>query len=266
MATTSFKITKRQETDITIMTLSCRHCGAKLENQFIDLGYQPFSNAYLTKNDIDKPETSFPLKVFICQKCWLAQLPEYEKPEILFNSEYAYFSSTSKSWLNHAQEFVNYAIKRFDLNKKSNVLEIASNDGYLLQYFNLKKINNIGIEPTKAAANQSIAKGVNTIQEFFSSKFADELKNSKSKLSNGFDLIVANNVLAHVPDINDFMNGIAISLKISGKVSIEFPHLYNLIKFTQFDTIYHEHYSYLSLNFVNRLARSSNLKILMLKS
>ena len=243
------------------MNYQCRHCSESLQNEVIDLGNQPFSNAYLNENDLKKPEITFPLKVFLCSKCWLLQVPAYEKPEVLFNEDYAYFSSTSTSWLRHASKFVDQAINRFNLNAKSNILEIASNDGYLLQYFNKKGINNIGIEPTKAAANEALKKGVKTIQRFFSANFAHELKASNPKYEKGFDLIILNNVLAHVPDINDFIKGLSIALKSDGKISIEFPHLYNLIKYCQFDTIYHEHFSYLSLNFLNRLANFANLKI-----
>ena len=243
------------------MNYQCRHCSESLQNEVIDLGNQPFSNAYLNENDLKKPEITFPLKVFLCSKCWLLQVPAYEKPEVLFNEDYAYFSSTSTSWLRHASKFVDQAINRFNLNTKSNILEIASNDGYLLQYFNKKGINNIGIEPTKAAANEALKKGVKTIQRFFSANFAHELKASNPKYEKGFDLIILNNVLAHVPDINDFIKGLSIALKSDGKISIEFPHLYNLIKYCQFDTIYHEHFSYLSLNFLNRLANFANLKI-----
>ena len=243
------------------MNYKCRHCSESLQNEVIDLGNQPFSNAYLSQSDLKKPETTFPLKVYLCSKCWLLQVPAYEKPEVLFNEDYAYFSSTSTSWLEHSSKFVNKTVERFNLNTTSNILEIASNDGYLLQYFNKKGINNIGIEPTKAAANEALKKGVKTIQRFFSTNFAHELKASNPKYEKGFDLIILNNVLAHVPDINDFINGISIALKAEGKVSIEFPHLYNLIKYCQFDTIYHEHFSYLSLNFVKRLANFANLKI-----
>ena len=150
------------------MNYKCRHCSESLHNEVIDLGNQPFSNAYLSENDLQKPETTFPLKVYLCSKCWLMQVPAYEKPEVLFNEDYAYFSSTSTSWLEHSSKFVNKTVERFNLNTTSNILEIASNDGYLLQYFNKKGINNIGIEPTKAAANEALKKGVKTIQRFFS--------------------------------------------------------------------------------------------------
>ncbi len=235
------------------MTFKCRHCSENLNDHILDLGHQPPSNNYLSKDQLDLPEFSYPLKVFICSQCGLVQLPEFLKPEELFTPNYAYFSSTSSSWCLHAKLFVEKAVKNLNLNKNSNVIEIASNDGYLLQYFNEKKIPCIGIEPTKATALESRKKGIRTIEEFFNTKLASNLEKA--------DLLIANNVVAHVPNINDFMKGICKVLKNDGMASIEFPHLLNIVKYDQFDTIYHEHYSYLSLTSFKEIALHSNLEI-----
>ena len=236
------------------MTLNqCRHCGSLLNHPVIDLGHQPPSNAYLRPDHLALPELTYPLRVFVCTSCWLVQLPSHASADQLFTSDYAYFSSTSSSWCAHAEEFVDIATNRLSLGSKSLVVEIASNDGYLLQYFKVKNIPCIGIEPTHATAEASRAKGINTIERFFGSALADELEKA--------DLVVANNVLAHVPDINDFMLGIARVLKPNGLVSIEFPHLLRLLAGNQFDTIYHEHYSYLSLNVLVRITALCGLEI-----
>ena len=242
------------------MNYKCRHCNTHLKHQVINLGNQPPSNAYLSPQSLEKAEVTYPLKVYLCEKCWLMQLPEHASAEKLFTEDYAYFSSTSSSWCKHAEEYVNTTVKDLDLNSKSLVVELASNDGYLLQYIKNKNIPCLGIEPTKATAQSAIKKGINTIQKFFGSKLAKELisENKRGKA----DLIIANNVLAHVPDINDFLEGISILLKDDGVVSIEFPHLAELIKCNQFDTIYHEHYSYLSLAIVERISKHYGLKIL----
>ncbi len=232
----------------------CRHCNSSLNESVIDLGHQPPSNAYLTKDELNLPETTYPLKVYICTKCWLMQLPEHASSKELFKADYAYFSSTSKSWCAHAKHFVDYAIKKLDLNSKSYVVEIASNDGYLLQYMQGESIPCLGIEPTHATANASILKGINTLEKFFDSELANNLRKA--------DLIIANNVLAHVPNIRDFVKGISILLKSNGQVSIEFPHLLKLLNLNQFDTIYHEHYSYLSLIFVQKLFSEYDLEII----
>ena len=241
------------------MNYNCRHCNTHLKHQVINLGNQPPSNAYLAPQSLEKPEVTYPLKVYLCEKCWLMQLPEHASAEKLFTEDYAYFSSTSTSWCKHAEEYVNTTVKNLGLNSESLVVELASNDGYLLQYMKNKNIPCFGVEPTKATAQSAIKKGIHTIQKFFGSKLAKELtsenKNRKA------DLIIANNVLAHVPDINDFLEGISILLKNDGMVSIEFPHLAELIKCNQFDTIYHEHYSYLSLSIVERISKHYGLKI-----
>lgn len=238
------------------MTNYCRHCKEKLIHQVIDLGHQPPSNAYKNKVDLDKKESTYPLRLYVCHSCWLVQIPEYASACDLFTDDYAYFSSTSTSWSLHAKKFVEEVISNLGLDKNSNVLEIASNDGYLLKNFVDKEIPCVGIEPTKACANASRLKGIRTIEEFFSTSFAEKLSQI-----NKFDLIIANNVLAHVPDINDFVRGIATTLKRDGFVSIEFPHLLSLIKFNQFDTIYHEHYSYFSLSVVQKIVNKFGLDV-----
>jgi SAM-dependent methyltransferase len=222
----------------------------------IDLGHQPPSNAYLDRENLNKPENYYPLKVFVCTSCWLVQIPEYANAEKLFNDDYSYLSSTSQSWSLHAKEFAYYVIKKLDLNEKSSVLEIASNDGYLLKHFVKHKIPSIGIEPTKICANLSRKKGIDTREEFFNLRLAEKLAEEKK-----FDLIIANNVLAHVPDLNDFIKGIHKVLKPDGFVSIEFPHLLQIIRNNQFDTIYHEHYSYFSLNVVKRIVSEYGLEV-----
>ena len=231
----------------------CRHCGALLEHQVIDLGHQPPSNAYLKVEQLSQPEITYPLKVFVCTSCWLVQLPTHAAAEELFTADYAYFSSTSNSWCAHAERFVDDAISRLGLGAESNVVELASNDGYLLQFVRQRGIPCLGIEPTHATAEAARAKGITTIERFFGVALAQELEQA--------DLIVANNVLAHVPDINDFMAGIAQLLKPDGRASIEFPHLLQLLEGNQFDTIYHEHYSYLSLRAVQRIAAASGLDV-----
>ena len=229
----------------------CRHCNAELVHEVIDLGHQPPSNAYLKQEELALPELTYPLKVYICTHCWLMQVPAHAKAEELFTDDYAYFSGTSSSWCQHAFDFVQEAVRRLELNQNSFVLELASNDGYLLQYVKSKQIPCLGIEPTRATADAAISLGIETLVEFFNSQLAEKLPQA--------DLIIANNVLAHVPDINDFMSGIQKVLKQNGLVSIEFPHLLNLLKGNQFDTIYHEHFSYLSLHSVQRIAESVGL-------
>ena len=235
------------------MSYFCRHCGSSLGQEVIDLGHQPPSNAYLAPNQMALPEVTYPLKVFVCRSCWLVQLPAHAAAEELFTADYAYFSSTSSSWCVHAQRFVAQAVKQLALGPQSFVVELASNDGYLLQYVQQCGIPCLGIEPTHATAEAARAKGIETIERFFGLALAKELEPA--------DLIVANNVLAHVPDINDFLAGIAYMLKPQGRASIEFPHLMRLILGNQFDTIYHEHYSYLSLRCVMRIATANGLAV-----
>lgn len=231
----------------------CRHCSSPLEEPILDLGHQPPSNAYLTLEQTYQAEYYLPLKVFVCTNCWLVQLPAYAQAHELFTDDYAYFSSTSISWCKHASDFANEVISRLNLSKESRVVEIASNDGYLLRNFVRQNIPCVGIEPTRATAEAAISQGVPTIQKFFGSSLAEDLEKA--------DLIIANNVLAHVPDINDFIKGIGKLLRPHGYAVIEFPHLYHLIQDAQFDTIYHEHYSYLSLGIVSRIASNFGLQV-----
>ena len=235
------------------MSHACRHCNSPLEHPVIDLGHQPPSNAYLTTEQLLRPEIVYPLKVYVCTSCWLVQLPAHAAADELFTADYAYFSSTSSSWCAHAKRFVSAAVKRLTLGPQSLVVELASNDGYLLQYVQQLGIPCLGIEPTQATAAAARAKGITTIERFFGEALAAELEPA--------DLVVANNVLAHVPDINDFVLGIARLLKPQGRASIECPHLLRLLAGNQFDTIYHEHYSYLSLQVVQRIASSAGLAV-----
>jgi SAM-dependent methyltransferase len=227
----------------------------------IDLGHQPPSNAYLTFEQLALPEITYPLKVFVCSSCWLVQLPAHATAEELFRADYSYFSSTSSSWCAHAEQFVAAAVYRLGLGPQSLVVELASNDGYLLQYVQQRGISCLGIEPTHATAEAARAKGITTIERFFGQALAEELIGSGGPAQGGADLVVANNVLAHVPDINDFVAGIARLLNPQGQASIEFPHLLRLLAGNQFDTIYHEHYSYLSLRAVVRVAAQAGLTV-----
>jgi len=235
------------------MSHHCRHCGSPLSQEVIDLGHQPPSNAYLTPEQLALPEISYPLKVFVCMSCWLVQLPAHAAAEELFTADYAYFSSTSSSWCAHAERFVQEAVQQLGLGPESLVVELASNDGYLLQYVQQRGIPCLGIEPTRATAEAARAKGIKTLERFFGVELAEQLEPA--------DLVVANNVLAHVPDINDFVAGIARLLKPEGRASFEFPHLLRLLDGNQFDTIYHEHYSYLSLRVVQRIANPAGLDV-----
>ena len=195
------------------MNYNCRHCGSSLNKTVIDLGHQPPSNAYLNEKELNETEKTYPLKVFLCKNCWLMQVPAHADAEELFTKDYAYFSSTSTSWRKHAKEYVEYALKRLNLTQNDLVIELASNDGYLLEYVQEKKISCIGVEPTEATAKVSKEKGIRTIQKFFCSSLAKEIKNEYTQDKNGASLIIANNVVAHVPDINDFMLGISMLLK-----------------------------------------------------
>jgi len=219
----------------------------------VDLVNAPASNSFLSKEELNEPEVFYPLKIFVCDECKLVQIDEYKKSDDIFDSNYAYFSSYSTSWLAHAKDYVKNITNKLSLDKNSLVTEIASNDGYLLQYFNEKGILCIGIEPTASTAKVAKEKGINVIEDFFGSSLAKTLERS--------DLILGNNVLAHVPDINDFVRGLKIALKANGTVTMEFPHLLNLIKDNQFDTIYHEHFSYLSFYTVQRIFKENGLKL-----
>lgn len=223
--------------------MKCRHCGQTLHLSLIDLGSAPPSNAYLSANTLQEPEVWYPLRVLVCEHCWLVQTEDHAGREALFTDDYAYFSSYSDSWLAHARQYVNSIIPRFGLTKNSHVVEIAANDGYLLQYIKQAGISCTGIEPTASTAAAAREKGLNIIEEFFGVALAEALVQEDKRA----DLLIANNVLAHVPDINDFTRGFATLLNPDGVATFEFPHLLRLVMENQFDTIYHEHYSYLSL-------------------
>ena len=235
----------------------CRFCSNKVNHDFADLGFSPPSNSFLVKKQLNQPEITFPLKVQVCNSCFLVQVDEFAKHDEIFDKNYIYFSSYSSSWLEHARKYVEMMIKRFNINKESMVIEIASNDGYLLQYFKEKEINVLGIEPTGNTADVAISRGIKTIKKFFGKKLAKDL----SARMNCADLILGNNVLAHVPDINDFVSGLPILLKKNGVVTFEFPHLKQLMINTQFDTIYHEHFSYLSFFTIKKIFYKHKLKI-----
>ena len=237
--------------------MKCRHCRSVVTLPLIDLGSAPPSNAYLTAITLRRPEKWFPLKVVICESCWLVQAEAYSRAAELFNAEYAYFSSFSLEWLKHAEEYARDMVARYGLNPGSQVIEVASNDGYLLQYFKQFGIPCLGIEPTASTATASRLKGIETIERFFGSELAQELVAANRQA----DLIAANNVLAHVPDINDFASGVSLLLKPHGVATFEFPHLTNLIENHQFDTIYHEHFSYLSLTAVQKIFFANGLNV-----
>lgn len=237
--------------------MKCRHCNADLSKVFIDLGSAPPSNAYLINATINIPEKWFPLKVMVCDHCWLVQTEDYSGADELFSSDYAYFSSFSSTWLAHVKRYVADMITRFKLNAKSYVLEVAANDGYLLQYVKEAGIPCLGIEPTGSTASAARQKGIDIVESFFSVKLAEKL----AREGKCADLMVANNVLAHVPDINDFVSSFAVLLKSNGIATFEFQHIVQLIAQNQFDTIYHEHYSYLSLTAVDRIFEKNGLLV-----
>jgi 2-polyprenyl-3-methyl-5-hydroxy-6-metoxy-1,4-benzoquinol methylase len=237
--------------------MKCRHCGEDVTLTLIDLGSSPPSNAYLTKLTMRRPEKWFPLKVLVCESCWLVQAEAYSRAAELFNDEYAYFSSFSAIWLAHAERYVKEMVERLGLNTHSRVIEVASNDGYLLQYIKQRNIPCLGIEPTASTASAARQKGIDTLEEFFSVNMAERLVKEGKQT----DLMVANNVLAHVPDINDFVKGFAKLLKPQGIATFEFPHLMHLIDQKQFDTIYHEHFSYLSFSAVSQIFTVNGLTV-----
>ena len=237
--------------------MKCRHCAADLKFQLIDLGSAPPSNAYLTAISLRRPEKWFPLKVLVCESCWLVQAESYSRASELFNDEYAYFSSFSDAWLEHSKNYVGAMVDRFELNSSSHVVEVASNDGYLLQYVKQRGIPCLGVEPTASTANAARLKGIETVERFFGVELASELVVSGKSA----DLTAANNVLAHVPDINDFVKGFSVILKPHGVATFEFPHLYQLVTERQFDTIYHEHFSYLSFTTVSEIFQSQGLVV-----
>jgi SAM-dependent methyltransferase len=221
----------------------------------------PPSNAYLTREQLHEPESRYPLRVLVCESCWLVQTEDYVGAGELFTEDYPYFSSVSQTWLRHARDYVTAICARLRLGPESLVAEIAANDGYLLQYVKQRGIPCYGIEPTKSTASAAREKGIRVVEAFFGKALASELAGKGQQA----DLIVANNVLAHVPDINDFTGGVAILLKPDGVATFEFPYLLNLVRENQFDTIYHEHYSYLSLTAIERIFRVNGLAIIDLE-
>ncbi|KGD86291.1 class I SAM-dependent methyltransferase [Rhizobium sp. YS-1r] len=237
--------------------MKCRHCGSALRCNFLDLGFAPPSNAYLTAADLSKPEVYFPLRLKVCEECWLVQTEDYASAESLFSAEYAYFSSASRSWLAHAARYVETITTRLGLGQQSMVIEVASNDGYLLKNFVAANIPCLGIEPTASTAEAAEALGIPVLREFFGEALGKTLADE----GRSADLILGNNVYAHVPDINDFTRGLKAVLKPGGTITLEFPHLMRLIEQNQFDTVYHEHFSYLSLFTVGRIFESAGLRV-----
>nr|WP_255528988.1 class I SAM-dependent methyltransferase [Mycobacterium sp. OAS707] len=246
----------RRPDRITPVTGRCRHCGLPLKHSFCDLGMSPLANSYLTEAQLDQPEIFFPLHAHVCSECLLVQVGEFEAPDTIFN-DYAYFSSYSQSWLEHARAYAKDVIARFSLNQSTQVIEIASNDGYLLRNFVAEGIPSLGIEPAENVAQEARRLGIPTETMFFGSDLASELaaRGTRAKL------LIGNNVLAHVPDLNDFVAGMSIVLSEDGVITMEFPHVLQLITQNQFDTIYHEHFSYFSLLTVTRVFDSNNLRI-----
>ncbi len=237
--------------------MKCRHCGTELILPLVDLGSAPPSNAYLSKQTLHAPEKHFPLRVLVCTDCWLVQTEDYAGADELFSADYAYFSSFSTTWLQHAEQYVADMATRFALDTNSHIVEVAANDGYLLQYAKARNIPCLGVEPTASTANAARAKGIDIVEAFFGVRLAQQLVEQGKQA----DLTAANNVLAHVPDINDFVAGFSILLKPSGVATFEFPHLIQLVSENQFDTIYHEHYSYLSLTAVKRIFEHNGLSV-----
>ena len=237
--------------------MKCRHCNSELEHTFLDLGFAPPSNAYLTTADLAKPEKYYPLKIKVCNQCWLVQTEDYTEADELFNSDYAYFSSTSTGWLTHAASYAKKMTRQLNLTKDSLVIEVASNDGYLLKNFAAAGVPCLGIEPTAGTAAAAEKLGIPVLREFFGEQLGKQLATTGKQA----DLIAGNNVYAHVPDINDFTRGLKAALKPGGTITLEFPHLMRLIEHTQFDTVYHEHFSYLSLYTVNCIFKAVGLRV-----
>jgi 2-polyprenyl-3-methyl-5-hydroxy-6-metoxy-1,4-benzoquinol methylase len=235
----------------------CRFCRAPLFRTFVDLGVSPVANAFLGAAQLHKMEPFYPLHAYVCETCLLVQLEDFEAPEHIFNDQYAYFSSYSDSWLDHARRYTEKITARLGLNQDSFVVEIASNDGYLLQYFVKKGIPVLGIEPSGNVASAARKKGIDTLVEFLTTNSAKEVVAKKRRA----DLVLGNNVLAHVPDLNDFVEGLKVLLSEHGVLTMEFPHLLCLIKENQFDTIYHEHFSYFSFLAVGQIFAKHGLRI-----
>ena len=237
--------------------MKCRHCLAALQHTFLDLGFTPPSNDYLTAEDLVTPEKYYPLKIKVCDQCWLVQTEDYTQADALFSPEYAYLSSTSTGWLAHAAKYAEQMTHQLQLTQSSFVIEVASNDGYLLKNFVAAGIPCLGIEPTARTAAAAEAQGIPVRREFFGEQLGEQLAGEGRQA----DLIAGNNVYAHVPDINDFTRGLRAALKPGGTITLEFPHLMRLIEHTQFDTVYHEHFSYLSLYTVNRIFAAAGLHV-----
>jgi len=237
--------------------MNCRHCARPLEHLFLDLGFAPPSNAYLEAADLAQPERYFPLRLFVCGNCWLVQTDDYASAGDLFKDDYAYFSSTSRSWLEHAAAYAQMITQRLALDAGTHVVEIASNDGYLLKNFVEAGIPCLGIEPTAGTAQAAERAGVPVLREFFGLALAQRLAAQGRRA----DLVIGNNVYAHVPDINDFTAGMQALLAPGGTVTLEFPHVMRLVEHTQFDTVYHEHFSYLSLFTVEAVFRRAGLRV-----
>ena len=237
--------------------MNCRHCNSPVEHALVDLGSAPPSNNYLTARALKGPELWFPLRVLVCTECWLVQTEDFARADELFDEDYAYFSGFSASWLAHAKRYVHDMIERFELNHSSLVIEVAANDGYLLQYVQESGVPCLGVEPTASTAAAARDKGIEIVPEFFGVALGERLAAEGRQA----DLTAANNVLAHVPDINDFSGGFARVLKPTGVATFEFPHLLNLLEHNQFDTIYHEHFSYLSLVAVRRIFAANGLTV-----
>jgi len=235
---------------------SCRFCNEELSHVWIDLGISPLANSFVSLEQLSSKESFFPLKVFVCKKCFLVQLPEYKNPQKIFK-DYAYFSSYSDTWIKHAEDYVNLMLERFDFDNNSLVIEIGSNDGYLLQFLKKNKIPVLGIEPAENISVVAIKKGIPTIQKFFNLETSSELVLSGKKA----DLLIGNNVLGHVPDLIHFVEAMKLILKSDGIITMEFPHLLKLVENNQFDTIYHEHFSYFSLFTINKIFSFFQLRI-----
>jgi hypothetical protein len=245
-----------QKVDLQIANKTCRFCGAGLERTFVDLGMSPLCETYPSVAELNQGEVYYPLHVYVCDRCWLVQLEEYESAENIF-SDYAYFASYSDSWLKHCEKYCTDMAARFALGKGSFVAEVASNDGYLLQYFVRMGIPVLGIEPAANVAKAAIEKGVPTLVRFFGTKLAKEMA-AEGRCA---DLVAGNNVLAQVPDLNDFVEGLSILLKPDGVLTLEFPHLLRLIEQNEFDTIYHEHFSYFSLISTIKIMEAHGLRV-----
>jgi len=251
---TTMPVLEGATTRTAIMT--CRFCGAGLHQTFIDLGMSPLCETYPSAADLNRGETYFPLHVYVCEKCYLVQLDEYERADKIF-SDYPYFSSYSDSWLRHADNYCGMMKSRFRLGEESFVVEVASNDGYLLQYFVQRSVPVLGIEPAANVAEVAVRKGIPTLVKFFGAQLAEELV----KEGRSADLVLGNNVLAQVPNLNEFVEGLGILLKAEGVLTLEFPHLLKLIEHNEFDTIYHEHFSYFSFFTTVRLLEAHGLKV-----